>query len=39
MPYVDINPHKARPKWVGYAILVGLLVLTAAVVSAALIHH
>jgi len=39
MPYVDINPHKARPKWVGYAILAVLLVLTAAVVSAALIHH
>ncbi|TQJ59924.1 hypothetical protein FBY30_2181 [Arthrobacter sp. SLBN-83] len=39
MPYVDINPHKARPKWVGYGILTVLLVLTAAVVSAALIHH
>jgi len=39
MPYVDINPHKARPKWVGYAILAVLLVLTAAVVSAAVIRH
>jgi len=39
MPYVDINPHKGRPKWVGYIILAVLLVLTAAVVSAALIHH
>jgi len=39
MPYVDINPHKARPKWVSYIILTVLLVLTAAVVSAALIHH
>jgi len=39
MPYVDINPHKGRPKWVGYAILAVLLVVTAAVVSAALVHH
>jgi hypothetical protein len=39
MPYIDINPHKARPKWVGYTVLAVLLVLTAAVVSAALIHH
>lgn len=39
MPYVDINPHKGRPKWVGYTILAVLLVLTAAVVSVALIHH
>ncbi|MDQ0767987.1 hypothetical protein QF031_000736 [Pseudarthrobacter defluvii] len=39
MPYVDINPHKGRPKWVAYSILFVLLVLTTAVVSAALIHH
>jgi hypothetical protein len=39
MPYVDINPHKGRPKWVGYIILAILLVLTATVVSAALIQH
>ncbi|TQJ38070.1 hypothetical protein FBY33_0057 [Arthrobacter sp. SLBN-112] len=39
MPYVDINPHKGRPKWVGYIILAVLLVLTAAVVSVALIHR
>ena len=39
MPYVDINPHKGRPKWVGYEILAVLLVLTAAVVYAALSHH
>jgi hypothetical protein len=38
MPYVDINPHKARPKWQAYAILVVLLVLTAAVVGAALVR-
>jgi hypothetical protein len=36
MPYVDINPHKGRPKWVGYAILAILLVLTSAVVATAL---
>ena len=39
MPYVDINPHRGRPKWVGYAILAVLLVLTVGVVSAALMHH
>lgn len=39
MPYVDINPHKGRPKWVGYIILAILLVLTAGVVAAALSHH
>ncbi len=39
MPYVDINPHKDRPKWVGYIVLAVLVVLTVAVVSAALIHH
>ena len=38
MPYVDINPHKSRPKWQGYALLVVLLVLTAAVVGAALVR-
>lgn len=39
MPYVDINPHKGRPKWVGYAVLTVLLLVTVSVVSAALIHH
>ena len=39
MPYVDINPHKGRPKWQAYAILVVLVVLTAAVVAAALTHR
>lgn len=38
MPYIDINPHKARPKWQGYAILAVLLILTAGVVIAALIR-
>jgi hypothetical protein len=36
MPYIDINPHKGRPKWQGYVVLAILLVLTAAVVFAAL---
>ena len=36
MPYVDINPHKGRPKWQGYAVLATLLILTATVVAAAL---
>ena len=35
MPYVDINPHKGRPKWQGYAVLGVLLVLTAIVITAA----
>lgn len=39
MPYVDINPHKGRPKWVGYTVLAVLLVLTVSVVAAALTHH
>ena len=38
MPYVDINPHKGRPNWQGYAVLAVLLVLTAAVVGAALVR-
>ncbi len=39
MPYVDINPHKGRPKWKAYAVLTVLLVLTACVVVAALTRH
>jgi hypothetical protein len=38
MPYVDINPHKGRPRWVGYAILTVLSFATAVVVVAALTH-
>jgi hypothetical protein len=38
MPYVDINPHKGRPKWQGYAVLVVLLLVTTAVVGAALVR-
>ncbi|VXC55560.1 conserved hypothetical protein [Arthrobacter sp. 8AJ] len=37
MPYVDINPHKDRPKWVAYTVLAVLLLLTGVVVSVALI--
>lgn len=37
MPYVDINPHKSRPKWQGYVLLVVLLIATGAVVGAALV--
>lgn len=36
MPYVDINPHKGRPKWQAYAVLALLLVATSAVVALAL---
>jgi hypothetical protein len=36
MPYIDINPHKGRPKWQAYTILAVLVVLTAGVVMAAL---
>ncbi len=39
MPYVDINPHKGRPKWVGYTILCVLLFLSIGVVTAALTVH
>ena len=36
MPYIDINPHKGRPKWQAYIVLATLLILTAGVVAAAL---
>ena len=39
MPYVDINPHKGRPKWQAYSVLAVLLVITACVVVAALTRH
>jgi hypothetical protein len=38
MPYVDINPHRSGPKWRRYVLLGVLLVLTAAVVAAALLR-
>jgi hypothetical protein len=36
VPYIDINPHKGRPKWQAYTVLAVLLILTAGVVTAAL---
>jgi hypothetical protein len=36
VPYVDINPHKQRPKWVGVLILVVLSLATVVVVILAL---
>jgi hypothetical protein len=36
MPYIDINPHRSGPKWPRYLLLGVLLLLTAAVVAAAL---
>lgn len=36
MPYIDINPHRGRPKWLGYVILAVLTVLTVLVVVLAL---
>jgi hypothetical protein len=39
VPYVDINPHRSRPKWWGYVALGILLVVTVAVVVTALTHH
>jgi hypothetical protein len=36
MPYIDINPHRGRPKWVGYLVLTVLAALTVGVVGAVL---
>lgn len=36
MPYIDINPHRNRPKWVGYLVLAVLAALTTVVVVLAL---
>jgi hypothetical protein len=36
MPYIDINPHRQRPKWLGYVVLAVLAALTIFVVIAAL---
>lgn len=36
MPYIDINPHRQRPKWLGYLVLAVLTLLTVLVVIAAL---
>lgn len=36
MPYIDINPHRGRPKWVGYVVLGVLAAATVLVVVLAL---
>jgi hypothetical protein len=36
VPYNDINPHRQRPKWLGYIVLAVLTALTVIVVIAAL---
>ena len=36
MPYIDINPHRQRPKWISYAGLTVLGVVCAVVVFFAL---
>jgi hypothetical protein len=36
MPYIDINPHRGRPKWLAYLVLAVLTALTILVVIAAL---
>ncbi|CAH0263836.1 hypothetical protein SRABI128_03211 [Microbacterium sp. Bi128] len=36
MPYIDINPHRSRPKWRAYVGLVLLATTTIAVVVLAL---
>lgn len=38
VPYIDINPHRSRPKWWSYLALGLLLVVTSAVVGAALVQ-
>lgn len=37
MPYIDINPHRSRPKWPIYSGLGVLVVATAGVVVLALV--
>lgn len=39
LPYVDINPHKSKPKWPAYVGLTVLLVATIAVVVHVLTNH
>jgi hypothetical protein len=36
VPYIDINPHRQRPKWLGYLVLAVLTAVTVFVVIAAL---
>jgi hypothetical protein len=39
MPYIDINPHRNRPRWVGYLVLAVLAGLTGLVVALALVGN
>lgn len=39
MPYVDINPHKSKPKWPAYIGLAAIMIITAAVVAYALVSR
>lgn len=39
MPYIDINPHRSRPKWRAYVGLGILAVVTACIVVLALVAH
>jgi hypothetical protein len=36
LPYIDINPHRSRPKWWAYTGLLVLAVATVAIVVLAL---
>ena len=36
MPYIDINPHRKRPRWIAYTLLGLLAVASATVVILAL---
>lgn len=38
VPYIDINPHRSRPKWWSYLVLAILLVVTTGVVTASLVR-
>ena len=38
MPYIDINPHRTKPKWRAYVGLGILTVLTVGVVFLALVR-
>jgi hypothetical protein len=39
MPYIDINPHRRRPRWLAYAGIGLLAVACAVVVVLALTAH
>lgn len=39
LPYVDINPHKSKPKWLAYVGLALLLIATIAITLIVLTKH